>query len=97
MERSEKIQIVFLIVMFIAILCLIYTTITIIRYSDMIKNPLSSNLDKFGIERCACYKPDGTAFMVTNKTSNYTQLDLFNQYGQKKDYSNITNFSLTFI
>lgn len=55
-EKFKSImQIIFLILLMIAIGALINTTITIYRYRDMLQNPVGYNIEKFGLQYCTCY------------------------------------------
>lgn len=62
--RKEVIQIVFLIVLIIAVGALIFTTVTIIKYSDMLSNPIGYNLAKFGIDSCSYYDSGGNLVII---------------------------------
>ncbi len=63
MDRKEKIQIAFLIIMLGAVFGLIFCGIKIVKYHDMLTNPLGYSLDHFNIESCTCYGENG-AFEV---------------------------------
>lgn len=55
LTKQQKIQIAFIIAIFIAIFCLVFTTITIIKYAKMLQNPVGYNMEKFGLAYCTCY------------------------------------------
>ena len=59
MERKEKIQIVFLIIMLGAVFGLIYCGVKIVTYHEMLINPLGYSLDHFNISSCTCYNSEG--------------------------------------
>jgi len=96
-RKSEKhrmaIQIVFLIVLILAISALVGAIVTIHRYADMLMNPVGYNLARFNISSCSCiddfgksvqinaigYIPDNKSIQIN--TVNYTekyQLNSFN-------------------
>lgn len=64
MNRKEKIQITFLIIMLMAVAALIFCGIKIVKYHDMLTNPLGYSLDYFDISSCTCYRSDGQSFIV---------------------------------
>lgn len=55
-SKSQVIQVIFLIVLVIAIGALIYASISIVRYHDLLMNPLGYNIKQFGINSCLCWK-----------------------------------------
>lgn len=63
-KRSEVIQIVFLVLIFLAICSLIFATVTIVRFKNQIMRPLQYNLERFDVDSCMCQKNDGSQFFV---------------------------------
>jgi accessory gene regulator protein AgrB len=63
--KSMVIQIIFLVLLLISISALIYAGITVVRYHEMLLNPLGYNLAKFNIESCSCVSNLGDRFFVT--------------------------------
>ena len=59
MDRKEKIQIAFLIIMLCAVFGLIYAGAKIVTYHEMLINPLGYSLDHFNISSCTCYNSEG--------------------------------------
>lgn len=59
MDRKEKIQIAFLIIMLMAVAALIFCGVKIVKYHDMLTNPLGYSLDHFNISSCTCYGQEG--------------------------------------
>ena len=59
MERKEKIQIAFLIIMLMAVFGLIFCGIKIVKYHEMLINHLGYSLDHFNISSCTCYNSNG--------------------------------------
>ena len=58
-EKGQVVQLIFLMVIIIALGVMLYSTITILRYKDMLSNPVGYNLDKFGINSCECVRYSG--------------------------------------
>ena len=57
MEENKKTdykQIIFLVLLVVAICSLIFCGISIVRYADMLKNPIGYNLKEFEIKTCTC-------------------------------------------
>ena len=72
-EKSRQIiQIVFLILLAIALAAIIGTTITIIRYGKMLQNPVGYNIEKFGINYCTCY--DNQSRIIPIKSIHYSNI-----------------------
>lgn len=63
--RSEKMQIVFLILMCLAIAALIVAVMTILKYKEMLSNPLGYNLEKFHLQSCSCLDDSGSSIFIT--------------------------------
>jgi hypothetical protein len=59
MDRKEKIQIAFLIIMLFAVSGLFFCGIKIVKYHEMLINPLGYSLDHFNISSCTCYNSEG--------------------------------------
>jgi hypothetical protein len=62
--KGQTLQVIFLIVLIIAIAALVYATITVVRYKDIIVNPIGSNLKQFGISYCDCIKNTGDKIFI---------------------------------
>lgn len=62
--NSDMKQTVFLILLIIAICCLIWATLTVIKYKDIIKNPVGSNLKEFNIKTCTCIDSKGKTVII---------------------------------
>ena len=69
-RRGVILNIIFLILLLLAISALINSTITIYKYKDMLKNPLGYNLEKFDIATCSCI--DNSGKTVEIYSLNYT-------------------------
>jgi len=66
---------VFMIVLIIAIFALIFATISILKYKEIIKNPIGSNLEKFNINSCKCIDNFGKSIFIPStdyKPSNFS-------------------------
>lgn len=67
-EKSTNVytlvQIVFLVLVAIAIGCMISAIITIHNYADMLRNPVGYNLGKFGIESCSYINNAGELVVI---------------------------------
>lgn len=63
-------QIVFLILILIAIIALVAATITVHRYAEILTNPLGYNLAQFKLQSCTCIDNFGkfVDIVATNKT-----------------------------
>ena len=94
MEETEikkpvpYLQIIFLVVLIFAVGALVFTTITIIKYKNMLANPLGYNMDKYGLSYCTCYTSDGKVMPIKGLSYN----DSFSQYipipvYEQKNYS----------
>jgi len=68
--RKNYIQIIFLICLIVAICALIYTTITIIKYKDVITNPMGVTMAKFNLNTCTCIGQQG---IVQIKSINFNE------------------------
>ena len=68
--RAEIIQIVFLILLFVAVAALIICIVEIIKYRDMLQNPLGYNMNKFNLVSCTCTDKQGN---FVNIESNLTK------------------------
>ena len=62
--KGQVIQIIFLVLLMIAIGALIFACIKIVQYHNMFSNPLGYNIQQFGIDSCICYKADGTSTLI---------------------------------
>ena|SRR3989304_5745172 len=94
--RQEVIHIIFIILMIIAIGVLINTTIVILKYREMLQNPVGYNLDKFGINYCTCY--DNSFKIIPIKGLSYN--DSFENFIPKQEYTtqkllNLSSFNIT--
>lgn len=65
-DTKDKIQIAFLGIMLLCAFGLIFVGIKIVKYHDMLSNPLGYNLDKFGINSCTCINNEGQSFKVNS-------------------------------
>jgi hypothetical protein len=70
--KATIIQIMFLILLLCAIAGLLMTTITILKYKDMLKNPVGYNMEKFGLTYCTCYNDDNNIIPITATNLNKT-------------------------
>ena len=82
--------------MIIAIGVLINTTIVILKYREMLQNPVGYNLDKFGINYCTCY--DNSFKIIPIKGLSYN--DSFENFIPKQEYTtqkllNLSSFNIT--
>lgn len=73
MDRKEKIQIAFLIIMLMAVFGLIYAGAKIVTYHEMLINPLGYSLDHFNISSCTCYNSEGV-FEVKSISAPTTEI-----------------------
>lgn len=64
MDRKDKIQIAFLGIMLFCAFALLFAGIKVVKYHEMLSNPLGYNLDKFDVASCTCYKNNGEVFKV---------------------------------
>ena len=92
LDMRKKVQIVFLIVSIIAVIMLFWTTLTIIKYKDMIKNPIGANLNQFNIAYCMCHDFQGKFIPIKSTGYNGT-LDV-GQYFNEQD-TNYKTYNLT--
>ena len=67
-KRGVVLNIIFLILLLLAIGALINSTITIYKYKDMLANPLGYNLDKFNISMCSCVDNSGKQIQINSLT-----------------------------
>ena len=65
-KRKDLMNIIFLIALLLAIGALIFLIIWLIRYEQVLTNPLGYNLAKYNISSCSYWK-DGT-MMIINST-----------------------------
>ena len=71
-KRSEYIQIIFLILLLLGIGALVFASIQIIKYREMLSNPLGYNLDKFDLTHCTCYDKDMKSLDIKSNSYNQT-------------------------
>jgi hypothetical protein len=67
MEENKKTdykQIIFLILLVVAICALLFSGISIVRYSDMLKNPIGYNLKEFNIKTCTCINSEDKTVII---------------------------------
>jgi hypothetical protein len=99
-ERSVIMQALFLILLLLAIVALIYATITVIRYKEMLSNPLGYNLEKFGLDYCVCVDNSGTNMIIPSINSNQTSQNIYDMYAPKEnkysDKVDLSKLNLTF-
>lgn len=75
-NKSNYLQIIFLLCLIIAITAMIYATISIWKNKEMLANPLGYNMDKFGLKYCSCLNSDKK--IVEIKSISYdNSYDLF--------------------
>ena len=92
--KAEWIQIVFLILMLLAVAGLIIVIVQLVKYKQMLANPVGYVLDEFDISYCTCY--DTQARLIPIKGLSYN--DSFEYLIPKPEYEkkNYTiNFNLT--
>lgn len=75
--RGEKIQIIFLILLFLAVAVMIFAVIEIIKYKNMLQNPLGYNLEKFNLDSCKCTDKQGNETIIYSNSykSSFNQLN----------------------
>ena len=59
LDKRMVLQIIFLILIVIAIAMLFYTVGTLVRYGDMIRNPIGENLAYWNISSCSYWTEQG--------------------------------------
>lgn len=64
-SRRDVIQIIFLIVMFIAALSIFSAVLTIHKYSTMLKDPMAYNMEYFKLQSCSCIDNFGNVLSIT--------------------------------
>ena len=69
-RKGTVLNIIFLILLLVAIGALINSTITIIKYKDMLVNPLGYSLDKFEIATCNCIDNSGKNIIIDSISYN---------------------------
>lgn len=84
-KKSAVIQIIFLILLALAIGCMISAIITVKNYAEILKNPLGYNMEKFDLAYCTCYDTNNRIVPIQSK--------LFNESYQK--YLPIAEFKET--
>lgn len=95
-KKRQAIQIVFLVVLIIAIAVLLFTVITIIRYKDMLQNPLGYSFEKFGIDYCYCKDVHGGNVIIPSINTTLKPEDAFAQTSQiKQPGFNISGMFIT--
>ena len=72
--RAEKLQIIFLILLLVAIATLIICIVVVLKYKDMLNDPLAYNLDKFNLQSCRCLDKDGKSLEIYS--SDHIEIDL---------------------
>lgn len=90
----DILNIIFLILLMVAIGALVSTTITIIKYKNVLINPVGQNLANNGINYCTCY--DFENRIIPIKSTNYSTIaDIFLTV---PEYSkpNISEFNIMF-
>lgn len=97
-EKPKKsttiLQIVYLVLLLAAIGALINTNINIIKYKNMLANPLGYSMDKFGLGYCNCY--DFADRVVPIKGLHYN--NSYDKYLPIQNYSyspNTLNYNFT--
>ena len=96
-EKPDYLRIIFLVILIIAIGALIYTTITIVKYKDILVNPMGVSMNQFGLKYCTCY--DSQWRIVSIEGISYN--DSFSKFVPKPEYdydsNSIIQLNLTFI
>ena len=88
-NKTNYLQLIFLVLLFIAIACLIVAIKTIYNYSDMLKNPLGQNMKNFGMDYCECQNNKGQLVQISAIGSNYTKTINISNYVSCSQYSPI--------
>jgi hypothetical protein len=81
--RISILQIVFLILLLAAIFGLIYSAVTIVKYSEMLKNPMGYNIEQFGLKYCTCYDSDFRIVVINGLSYNNS----YNKYIPVPEYN----------
>ena len=94
MEKSNKLSLVFLVLISICIMIFSFTIFTLIKNIDLIKkDAVSYGMEKNNFYSCVCYSDLGTVFYNMNETEYLKKSDDFknrNSYvAPKFNYSNI--------
>ena len=76
-------QIVFLVLLLIAIGALIFACVYMVKYKDMLSNPIGYNMDRFNLKYCTCY--DANYRIVPIKGLSYD--DSYAKYIPKVEYA----------
>ena len=74
-DKRTKRQIVFLLLLLIAICALLYSTVAVYRYRDMLMNPVGQNLKNFNINTCTCLDSDGKTVIIDAIGYNHNDLN----------------------
>jgi hypothetical protein len=69
-KRGGVAQIIFLILMLLAVFGLIFAIGTIYKYRDMLQNPLGYNLEKFNLQSCNCFDMQGSLVFIPSINQN---------------------------
>lgn len=78
MEHSNRIKkeqifsICFLVLLFLAIISLIFAIIVVYKNVDALRNPLHENLENLGLDSCSCVDSSGLIFSI-NKSGDFKQ------------------------
>lgn len=96
-KKQEWIQILFLIILFFAIIALLSSTFSIYRYKSMLSNPLGYNLEKYNLAGCSCINENGAIVEITSSNpEGINSSDFFmanrpicQQAGVQLNFSNI--------
>ena len=75
-KKKVTIQVIFLILLAIAIASMIGAIITVKNYGEMLKNPVGYNMEKFNLAYCTCYNTQNQIIPIKSKLFN----DSFNSY-----------------
>lgn len=94
--KNEKLRLLlnisFQIILLVAICAIIFTTITIYKYRDMLNNPMGYNMEQFGLSYCTCYDTQFRTVPIKSNLFNDSYEDLV----PKQKYSpldiNLTGF-----
>lgn len=84
-DRKSIIQVIFLILLTAAIASMITAIVTIIKYKEMLSNPLGYNMDKFNLNSCTCRDTSDRSIVINS--ISYKAPELF----EDLNYNNRTS------
>jgi hypothetical protein len=68
LDKKMVIQIIFLVLILITICLLFYTAGTLVKYGDMIRNPVGENLAYWNISSCSYWTEQGMVTINATKS-----------------------------